>query len=163
MICREQGRDAIVELGEFTINDLASKLWIARSTALGLIEWAIEKGIAEEIGHRKTGHAGRPARLFRHAPLPAGPKRRPRSPDLISIVARRSSGQPVKRRRKAPDSEMNRLMRKLERSGWRVEWKNGHPVLISPGGERIVAAATPSDHRSMNNLRAALRRAGAEI
>lgn len=52
------------------------------------------------------------------------------------------------------------------RAGWRVERTgSGHWSFKSPdlAVAPIIVASTPSDHRSMLNARAALRRAGLDL
>lgn len=58
--------------------------------------------------------------------------------------------------------ELKEIIREAERQGWRVgKTKKGHPQFFVPDGENIVTAAgTPSDHRSIDNLVARLRRYG---
>jgi hypothetical protein len=57
---------------------------------------------------------------------------------------------------------MKKLVREAERQGWRVEpTKSGHWRFYAPDGEHIVhASGTPSDHRSLDNLVAQMRRYG---
>lgn len=58
--------------------------------------------------------------------------------------------------------ELKEITREAERQGWRVgETKKGHPQFFAPDGENIVTGSgTPSDHRSIDNLVARLRRYG---
>ena len=58
--------------------------------------------------------------------------------------------------------DIKNLIRALESQGWRVEkTRSGHYMAYSPNGKDIVTIpGTPSDHRSMRNTLAALRRAG---
>jgi hypothetical protein len=160
----EAARDAMVELGRFTAPQLAARLGASRPTAQRSIEWALSRGIVIEVGVERTGKRGRPARLFAHAPLPAGPSERPRSPLEALTMKRPASSSPHHRgRRRGGSQEIEQLFRQLERQGWRVRWGSGHPKLLAPSGEPVVMAASPSDHRAMKNLRARLRRAGAEL
>jgi predicted RNA binding protein YcfA (HicA-like mRNA interferase family) len=55
---------------------------------------------------------------------------------------------------------LKELLRAAEARGWRVELtrRGGHVRLVHPDGAVVVAAATPSDHRALANLRAQLRR-----
>jgi len=62
----------------------------------------------------------------------------------------------------AAKKELKEIAREAERQGWRVgKTKKGHPQFFAPDGENIITAAgTPSDHRSIDNLIARLRRYG---
>lgn len=56
------------------------------------------------------------------------------------------------------------LVRAALAQGWRVEVTGGnHLRLLPPHGRPVFMAATPSDHRSVLNARATLRRAGLEV
>lgn len=51
-------------------------------------------------------------------------------------------------------------------AGWRVEpTKNGHVTFLAPDPAvpPIVVAGTPSDHRSMKNAKARLKRHGLDL
>ena len=56
------------------------------------------------------------------------------------------------------------LIKAAREQGWRVDATRRHPVLFSPDGRAAVPVpTTPSDHRSLANLRSQLRRAGLEV
>ena len=58
-------------------------------------------------------------------------------------------------------SDSATLLRQAVRSGFQKEGtRGGHVRLIAPDGERIVCASTPSDHRTVANDRALLKRHG---
>ena len=59
-------------------------------------------------------------------------------------------------------SDLDKLIAQARRAGWRVEkTARGHWKFYSPDGKHaVVASGTPSDRRSMANLRAQLKRAG---
>lgn len=55
--------------------------------------------------------------------------------------------------------EMKKLCRSLKKRGWTIgQTRNQHVKLIAPWGETIFAASSPSDYRSIKNLRALIRR-----
>lgn len=62
-------------------------------------------------------------------------------------------------------SEISQLIRKVRRlPGWTVELrKAGHYLATSPSGEQCFMPRSPSDWRSLLNVRAQLRRLGANI
>ena len=56
------------------------------------------------------------------------------------------------------------LLKAARRAGWMIEKRRGgHLKLISPTGEVIFTASTPSDWRGTLNLAAHLRRLGLEV
>jgi hypothetical protein len=61
-----------------------------------------------------------------------------------------------------PRKDIEHIIRMARRQGWRVEKaKSGHWMLYSPDGSAIVvASATPSSHRSVEQTIAKLRRCG---
>lgn len=61
--------------------------------------------------------------------------------------------------------DMDQMLNQVSRlPGWTVHLrKAGHWVVTSPGGEQHFVSGTPSDSRSIKNVRAALRRLGAEL
>lgn len=65
--------------------------------------------------------------------------------------------------------ELRELIRLAKKQGWTVARNGkGHPVFWAPGAnpdERptVTASGTPSDHRSMLNLIATLRREGLDV
>jgi hypothetical protein len=57
------------------------------------------------------------------------------------------------------NTEAGKLLRSLKRQGWKHEQRgNGHILLISPNGQTLTMAATPSDHRALKNVMADVRR-----
>lgn len=60
--------------------------------------------------------------------------------------------------------DMEQMVKKVKKQGWTVERRPcGHLWLVAPSGERVNAPSTPSDHRSLLNVRAILRRKGAVL
>ena len=67
-----------------------------------------------------------------------------------------ASGRPEHR-----NGDYERLFRQAEDRGWRIKKTNGHFATYCPTecGKHIVAvSATPSDHRSLRNTRAQMRK-----
>ena len=62
----------------------------------------------------------------------------------------------------AARKELKEITREAEKRGWRIgRTKKGHSQFLAPDGASIVmAAGTPSDRRSIDNLVAGLRRYG---
>ena len=61
--------------------------------------------------------------------------------------------------------EVEQLIRVAEDQGWRTRrTKRGHVVFYAPDGEGTAGTGgTPSDHRSIKNFRAQLKRLGLKI
>lgn len=60
--------------------------------------------------------------------------------------------------------EVRKILRGLERQGWRVTFGKKHYKVLSPDGQhRIVVSMTPSDAHALGNIKSDLRRAGAVI
>lgn len=66
-------------------------------------------------------------------------------------------------RRTTRNKELQKLMKLARQQGWLVEGtKGGHFRFVPPDSSKpaVISSGTPSDHRSMLNLRAQLRRSG---
>jgi predicted RNA binding protein YcfA (HicA-like mRNA interferase family) len=63
------------------------------------------------------------------------------------------------------NKEIRDIVKKLEKQGWRIE-QGGKHLKAYPADKSmplVVIPGTPSDHRSLKNLIAQLRRSGADI
>lgn len=60
------------------------------------------------------------------------------------------------------DKDLNALIKRAEKQGWRVvKNNNSHLAWYPPdGGEFVITGSTPSEPRSFNNAKACLRRHG---
>lgn len=62
------------------------------------------------------------------------------------------------------DGKFRELLDSLIQQGWTIERsKNRHYKFISPEGKIVFSSGSPSDWRVFYNLRAQLRRAGAQL
>jgi len=61
------------------------------------------------------------------------------------------------------NKDLNRAIRDLLRSGWTDETGKKHVKLKSPVGRTVVIGRTPSDHRTVQNVMADIRRAMVQI
>lgn len=63
------------------------------------------------------------------------------------------------------NKDTKKILAAVRKAGWRVERTGGqHYKLKSICGQHIViVSGTPSDRRSVNNLRAKLKRCGVEL
>lgn len=60
--------------------------------------------------------------------------------------------------------DIQQLLKKAKRAGCRVEQtRSNHYRIIGPTGESISAPGTPSDFRSIRDVRSKLRRIGVSI
>lgn len=61
--------------------------------------------------------------------------------------------------------DVRELVRKLEQQGWRIDTTGRHVKCYPPDRSRqmVVLPSTPSDHRSLRNAVAMLRRSGANL
>lgn len=60
--------------------------------------------------------------------------------------------------------ETKKLALVAQEQGWRVEaTKGGHVRFVPPQGRVVIVSKTPSDHRSILNSRALLRRQGLKV
>ncbi len=59
------------------------------------------------------------------------------------------------------NKEVRRIIRELERQGWRVEWRKSKSMAFSPDGvTQVPVHHTPSDKKSLKNLESQLKRGG---
>lgn len=65
----------------------------------------------------------------------------------------------------ASNKDMRQLVRQMRAQGWEVSrTRSDHLRFTSPDGHSTVyAPSTPSDHRSIRNVVAKLRREGAQL
>jgi hypothetical protein len=61
--------------------------------------------------------------------------------------------------------ELSMIIRQLEAQGWSVSHTaSGHWKAMPPGGKGVIfLSSTPSDPRSLKNMKAQLRRGGAKL
>jgi predicted RNA binding protein YcfA (HicA-like mRNA interferase family) len=63
------------------------------------------------------------------------------------------------------DKDIRKIVKQLEAQGWRIEQGSRHLKAFPPDKSQgmVVIPGTPSDHRSIRNLIAELRRKGADL
>lgn len=59
--------------------------------------------------------------------------------------------------------DLKKIFKALEDQGWRIDRRGKHVKCKPPSGPIVTVPSTPSDHRSLLNSRAQLRRAGAVL
>lgn len=60
--------------------------------------------------------------------------------------------------------ELRQLLSRLRANGWHIAIsRRGHYQCYGPDGQLVFCPSTPSDHRSLANMRGKLRRAGAQL
>lgn len=62
------------------------------------------------------------------------------------------------------NKDTRKLSKRVRKQGWEVYYtRNGHICFRSPSGEKVIGPGTASDWRALKNLKANLRRAGANL
>jgi hypothetical protein len=171
-----QARSAAQGMRRFTIPELHSAIGVGTHTARLLVNAMVERGMVVKTDElERTGLRGRPAHVYEFVRPKPKPVNRPRRtpPELEARGAvtqlstkllpgsapRPGSKKPrVKSNDKATD-ELIALAYKTP--GWKVlRDGQGHVRFVAPDGTVTQGALTPSDVRSVPNLRANLKRMG---
>lgn len=63
----------------------------------------------------------------------------------------------------AIDRDLKTIIDRLRKSGWRIRTGRTHLKLLGPRGQLVCCHKTASDSRAIRNLRARLRRHGADL
>lgn len=160
-------RDAMQQLDEFSIPELATVLETNEVTARRLVLKALEepfgqdaKPLLEDTG--TTKYTGGPrARVFRFVrPEPNGnaPHSRPRGAPEIELCRRGATPAPTGRKLKVR-KDTRELVALAKASGFGVErTRNGHLRLTKDGERAQHLASTGSDHRGVKNAAARIKR-----
>lgn len=180
-------REAAERLGTFTMLQLCAELGIDREWArYSLRNELLADGVIAPTGEfRKCGtpekpQRGRPAIIYRYIGgvsarvrkamvAPPAPKvnREKRPPVEIEtrqlVQARRPQRAGTGRRRGKRDNEMAKLVAAARRAGAQVSYTGSGHHRIEWHGQQVVIPSTPSDHRSLPNSRALLRRHGIPV
>lgn len=63
------------------------------------------------------------------------------------------------------EKDLRKIVKRLEKQGWRVEHGKTHTKLFPPDKTKpiVVVPNTPSDHRSLRNSIAQIRRSGGDV
>lgn len=169
----EDPRNVVRKLGSFTITELADALGRSRPTAEKIVRELRARNIVRETGlRRKHEGPGRPAPVFEYVTIDAKPvNREKRTP--IEVEAAQQMHAPPKRnravrgtgkRRRATNPEVRELIRIAEANGCRVQPTGSqHFNVYAPSGKIINLPSTPSDHRSILNVRSQMRQAGIPV
>lgn len=151
-------------LAEFSVPELAKHLRCSPTAAQRLIDRMTEREIIEFSRVRALG-VGRPARIYSYVPPPATS-----TPQTASSPGaehgrrfRRAAPAPAATRPRAGDREVDKLVGAAHSQGFAISRTGSGHLRLSKGGESVVVPSTPSDHRSVKNARAALRRAGLAV
>lgn len=159
-------RDWIADQGQaFTLAELAAGSEVSKHTARERIAWALKKGIVQETeGRRSETGLGRRAREFVY--VQPDPSKDPTHAPTDKNGHRQAP--PVtgtgRKARVTSSAEMRELLAKLP-TDWIVRREKAGHIKIRDRAGSLVATlpSSPSDHRSMANARAQLRRAGAAV
>lgn len=162
-------------LDTFTGLDFMTELGVGKNTAGGIIALLCERGVIAPTGEKRkhgphgpgTG-PGRPASLFAYVPPPKSRLPEKKTPPEVE-VRRQADKIPTRvstgRKRRVRNSRLRALITAALDNGWTVDrTRNGHFQFRLPDGTVVgVSGSTPSDTRSLDNLRADLRRAGLDV
>lgn len=162
---RRRFRDWAVAKGDdsFGSEQVCAELGVHVNTARKLLRWATDRGIIEQFGEQHL-ERGRPRKLYRYLRAEAAkPKKAAKAAAAERAQAVAGTG---KRAGKTAGlhRDVRALIGELRAAGWMTDHRGIHVKVLDPKG-RIVTTlpSTPSDHRSLPNARAKLRRAGAPI
>ncbi len=160
----QEVRDAIREIGPFTVADLAGRLGVSHGHARVLIKRHAERGMIRRDGSQLVGR-GRPRHMWVFQ-KPAEARTVP-APKPVPARGRRpgAGSQPVAGTAKpgAGRKDTGRLLAAARRHGCQVSRGGKHFKVRTPSGQLVVVAAAPSDHRALANARADLRRSGVRV
>lgn len=167
-------RDAMVDMKEFSVEDMMEKLGVSRDALsrrdTGFIAVAIQRGTLQRYspGGRNSGYR------FRYIPpeKQKGPRRRPRGSDrgpteTQVTVPEKKKSTPVRGTGKKPkvtDPNVRALIAELAAGGARAKLvSNGHWEITQEGLPKTLISNTPSNSRSVLNDRTNLRKKGYKI
>jgi hypothetical protein len=168
----DEPRVAARKLGSFTAAELAEGLGRPVESVRKDIQKMLDNGVIEETKRQKWVQrrgvsGGRLAKIYAYRKVNEIVTSRPKQPALdlggVAPAPRRNGIGPSGRKMKITDPEVRKLVREVEAAGGIVEPQAKHYVAILPNGERVAIPTTPSDHRSLPNTRATLRRKGLAI
>lgn len=169
----EDPRVVVRRLGSFTVTELAATLGCSRPTAEKVVRQLKGRNIVRDSGLRRKHHGpGRPAPVFEYVTIDSKPvNREKRVP--VEIEAVQQMHAPPKRsrtvrgtgkRRRVTNPEVRELIRIAEANGCRVQPTGSqHFNVYAPSGRIINLPSTPSDHRSILNVRSQMRQAGIPV
>jgi len=131
-----------------------------------LLRWALGRGIIEELDGKAAagrGGGGRPSRQFRY--VPKVKERRPPKVKESAPASEPVRGTGKRARMIATDKRVRGLIDQLRADGFQATRAAGGHFKIYDSKSRLITTlpATPSDHRSIDNARALLRRKGANV
>jgi len=164
----KQFRDWAVAQGPnvWSVKDAAAALDRHYTTIAPHVKWALQRGIIREVKSVSRGR-GRPTKLYTYVDPKtlSGPTSRPKE-RLPGLPAGTSDAAPTGRRHKVKP-EVRALVRAAERDPkFDVTYSPGsghYRIRRKSDNASTSIASTPSDHRTVLNDRAALRKLGLKI
>lgn len=162
----EQAKSVVKRMGTFTIDTLAAQLNVSISLTRMIASELQSQGWVERV----TPHSRHAAAVWRYVPAPDSPylKRRDDPPE---VTGRGATGATEKRgevvagtgKQETPTGEIGKLVSTLREQGWIVQRTGSNHYKATKGLRMAILPATPSDHRSLANTRAQLRKFGANV
>ena len=152
-------RELAWELRTFSLQDMVQRLPdLSHETVRKAIQvWEVRGMLRSyRVGHQKRYECKRPK-------PPARFSRPRRKPPEAEFIARRGKGRPVAgtgRQERPTNREVGVLLEEVTAAGGEIQRRTRHWAVLFGGQVIGTVPNTPSDHRSLLNARAALRRAG---
>lgn len=154
----------------WTTRDLAYEMRIHMTTAGAIIKALIEQEWVEITGEKRLGGSPRPSKLHRYIPASEAPHPKPDDPPEVTGRAgpiRNGRGTEVagtgRRQTLGLSGETKQLVNRLRQQGWVCKYTGGDHVRATKGSAVEIFAKSPSDHRALDNAKARLRKAGANV
>jgi ribosomal protein S25/predicted RNA binding protein YcfA (HicA-like mRNA interferase family) len=154
----------------FSRRELAGALSVSISTAATLLRILVADGTVELTTDFKRAPGirhGRGEKLYRALPpVKEAPNVKPADPPEVTGRGATGNGHepvPGTGKQDRATGDVAKLINNIRHQGWTVKRTSGGHYQARKGQEVVVLPATPSDHRSLDNARASLRRAGANV
>jgi hypothetical protein len=157
----ERAKVAVKRLDQpFTPTELARAMGTVSGSIYGAIERMLAQGWLTDEGHQGN------RRLLRYVPAPEVPlAKREDDPSVTGRGRVNGGGGPVEGtgKRETPSGEIGRIIGVLRKQNWNVVRTGSDHFRATSGPHIVILPATPSDPRSVKNVRAELRRKGAKL
>lgn len=155
--------------GAWTTRDLQEAMEIHQVSASAIIRQLLEEEWIIQVGTQKTGGPV-PAKTYRYNPAPEKPTSRiPDPPEVTGRAGSQRNGRGVevagtgRRQTLGLSGEAKQLVNRLRQQGWVCKYTGGGHVRATKGSAVEIFSKSPSDYRSLDNAKARLRRAGANV
>lgn len=155
---KEQWRDVLVKAGKreegFSAPDLAKELDCGVISLQTRANELVERGVLTRAVEAQSETKGRPPFVYRWVKPVAG--RQPKQAEKSAarrVLPVAGSGRPMKLQK-----DVSRIVDAVEMAGGSASVRGSGHVLLRLGGKSVTLPSTPSDHRSLLNARAQVKR-----